>query len=97
MQYDPLTLYGDEQGTSVFSYQCKRIVPYLFSPMNHCIVVNQKLPNMIHLDDLKQAKRFDVVEQSILELNIIPAEKIKKYQQLEIDKIIAYDDLFLCV
>ncbi|AWN74505.1 hypothetical protein LEAN103870_07720 [Legionella anisa] len=92
VEYDPLSIHGEEQGTSIFSYQCEAIVPYLFSPIHHCIVVNQKQPDMIHLDDLKQAKRFDVSESSILELSIIPAEKIKKYQHLEIDKVIAYDD-----
>ncbi|HHF7366470.1 TPA: hypothetical protein ACPSKY_001586 [Legionella bozemanae] len=83
---------GEERGTSIFSYQYETIVPHLHVPINHCIVINQKESGIIHLDDLRQAKRFDVPESSILELSVIPAEKMKKYQQLEIDKVIAFDD-----
>ncbi|AWN74506.1 hypothetical protein LEAN103870_07715 [Legionella anisa] len=92
VEYDPLTIEGEEFGTSIFSYQCETIVPHLHLPINQCIVINQKTSGMIQLDDLRQAKRFDVSESSILELSIIPIEKMKKYQQLEIDKVIAYDD-----
>ncbi|HHF7375648.1 hypothetical protein [Legionella bozemanae] len=92
VEYDSLTLDGEEQGTSIFSYQCETIVPHLRFPINHFILVNQKASNMIHLDDLRQAKRFDVPEPSIVRLSIIPAEIMRKYQQLEIDKVIAYDD-----
>ncbi|MCE0724005.1 MULTISPECIES: hypothetical protein [Legionella] len=83
---------GEERGTSIFSYQCETIVPHLHLPISHCIVVNQKESGIIQLDDLRQAKRFDVSESSILELSVIPTEKMKRYQQLEIDKVIAYDD-----
>ncbi|KTD41097.1 hypothetical protein [Legionella parisiensis] len=91
VEYD-IALDGEEFGTSCFSYQNETVVPHLLLPINHCIVLNQKKSGFIHLDDLRQAKRFDVSEQSILDLSIIPAEKIKKYEQLEIDKVIAYDD-----
>ncbi|MCE0724004.1 MULTISPECIES: hypothetical protein [Legionella] len=83
---------GEDRGTSIFAYQCETIVPHLHLPISHCIVVNQKASGIIQLDDLRQAKRFDVSESSILELSIIPREKMKKYQQLEVDKVIAYDD-----
>ncbi|HHF7366471.1 TPA: hypothetical protein ACPSKY_001587 [Legionella bozemanae] len=81
----------EEQGTSIFSYQCEAIVPHLFA-LDRCILVNRKASNMIHLDELRNAKRFDTPQSSILELSIIPEETMKKYQQLEIDKVIAYDD-----
>ncbi|KTD43040.1 hypothetical protein [Legionella parisiensis] len=91
VEYDPPDLDG-EFGTSIFSYQCETIVPHLSFPINHCIIINQKSSDMIHLDDLTQAKRLDVTGESILELDIIPSEKMKKYQQLEIEKVIAFDD-----
>ncbi|KTD43976.1 hypothetical protein Lpar_0516 [Legionella parisiensis] len=91
VEYD-IALDGEEFGTSIFSYQCETIVPHLCLPMNHFILVNQKNSNMIHLDELRQAKRFDAPESSILELSIIMEEAMKKYQRLEIDKVIAFDD-----
>ncbi|CAM2944233.1 Uncharacterised protein [Legionella steigerwaltii] len=91
VEYD-IALDGEEYGTSIFSYQCETIVPHLSFPMNHCIIINQKSSNMIHVDDLTQAKKIDVTGQSIFELSIIPSEKMKQYQQLEIDKVIAFDD-----
>ncbi|KTD41095.1 hypothetical protein [Legionella parisiensis] len=83
---------GEERGTSIFSYQSETIVPLLPAPINHCIVISQKEPGVIQLDDLRQAKRFDTPESSIPALSIIPVEIMKKYQQLEIDKVIAFDD-----
>ncbi|HHF7375647.1 hypothetical protein [Legionella bozemanae] len=90
VEYDE-ALDGVQFGTSLYSYQYETIVPHLFA-LNHCIVVNQKASNMIHLDELRQAKRFDAPESSIVELSIIPEEIMRKYQRLEIDKVIAYDD-----
>ncbi|HHT0594751.1 TPA: hypothetical protein ACTXXA_003306 [Legionella anisa] len=85
-------LDGVEFGNSIFSYQYETIVPHLSVPINHCIIINQKSSDMIHLDDLTQAKRLDITGEAMLDLSIIPAEKMKKYQQLEIEKVIAFDD-----
>lgn len=92
VNYNKPNLFDEHVGNSFFTYQCETIVPFLISPMDHCIVVNQKQSDIIQLDDLTQAKRFDASEHSILELSTISPEKMKKYQQLEIDKVIAYDD-----
>lgn len=92
VEYDPLTSEGEEFGTSIFSYQCETIVPHLSFPINHCIIINQKSSDIIHLDDLTQAKRLDVIGDSLPELSIIPLEKMKEYQQLEIEKVLVFDD-----
>ncbi|HHS8495752.1 TPA: hypothetical protein ACTUYC_002679, partial [Legionella anisa] len=97
VEYDLPNIAGEEFGTSIFSYQCETIVPHLSVPINHCIIVNQKSSDMIHLDDLTQAKRLDITGEEMLELSIIPAEKMKKYQQLEIEKVIAFDDFITYV
>ncbi|KTD41096.1 hypothetical protein Lpar_2413 [Legionella parisiensis] len=90
VEYDE-ALDGVQYGTSPYSYQYETMVPFLLT-LNHCVVVNQKASNMIHLDELRQAKRFDAPESSIVDFSIIPEETMKKYQRLEIDKVIAYDD-----
>ncbi|PWY57684.1 hypothetical protein DGG96_00900 [Legionella qingyii] len=92
VEYDPTNMEGEDCGTSMFSYQCETIVPHLISPINQCVVINQKTPGIVHLDDLTQAKRFDVIGPSTFERTISSAEKMKIYQQLEIDKVIAFDD-----
>jgi hypothetical protein len=86
--YDPFGIDGEHSGTSIFAYQNETILPYLISPPHHCIVVNQKERNCIQLDELKQAKRFDAA----FDLSTLTPETIRKHQQLEIDKVIAYDD-----
>ncbi|KTD02933.1 hypothetical protein [Fluoribacter gormanii] len=92
VEYDATNLEGEECGTSMFSYQCETIVPHLIFPINQCVIINQKTPGIVDLDDLTQAKRFDIIGQTTFERNISSAEKMKIYQQLEIDKVIAFDD-----
>ncbi|MBA3537246.1 MAG: hypothetical protein H0T84_11660 [Tatlockia sp.] len=96
--YDLPTEDGDPRGTSSYSYQHEALIAHAPLPLRNCVVIKRNLENYLHVNELANAKIYtsslyeDAANQSLIQSPDL-ALSLHKYQELEIQKAIAFDDL----